>query len=140
MKRIRHPTPCLLHAGYVRLPREAIDQAVRELVATAPHLEQRRYQHGVGLLARILAHIATMDQVMTEHPKAWLLRATPSGKIQISGGEKVYVQLIEQARRLLAELALTPAAAKNVGLDAASPDQVSIDALRQRYGEGESTP
>ncbi len=134
MKAIRPAQPCLLHGGRLRLPQARIDATVGALVQGSPHLDQPRYRHALGLLARVVARIEVMDEIYTEHPRAWLLRATSSGRIQMGAGEKHYVALIEQARRLLADLGLTPQSARALGLSVESPDAVDVfraEMLRQ---------
>ena len=134
MAAIKPYAPALKHGAYLRLPQEKIDASVHALVAAAPHLGQARYQHALSLLARIIARIEVMDDIYTRHPRAWLYRATSSGKIQISGGEVYYGRLVDEARRLLGDLGLTPASAKALGLDATSPDEVTLNAIRKKFG------
>lgn len=128
-------SPNLRHGAYLRLPQDEVDRAVGELVAVAPHLAQPRYRHGVALLARLLKRVEVMDLIYSGHPKAWLARCTQSGRIEVSGGEKIYLLVVEQARRMLESLGLTPSAAKQLGLSVESPDAKDLDALLADDGE-----
>ena len=128
--------PNLRTGAYLRLPEEAITQAVGELVSVAPHLGQPRYRHAVSLLARLLKRVEVMDAMYSSHPKAWLIRSTASGRMEVSAGEKTYLLVVEQARRMLESLGLTPQSAKALGLPVESPDAKDLNALLAEEGDG----
>jgi len=118
--------PNLRHGALVRLRAEDIAKATGEITRVAPHLAQPRYRHGVEVLARLLARLETMDAVIAGHPKGWIIRATASGRVEIGGGERHYLLLTEQVRRMLESLGLTPQAAKALGLPVESPDEKDV--------------
>jgi hypothetical protein len=127
--------PNLRHAAFVRITPEMVDAITGEVVRTTPWLGQPRYRALVTDLARVEARLAAMDQVLSQHPKAWVFRTSESGKLEVSQGERHYISYLEQKRRLLESAGLTPAAAKQLGLPIESPDEKDLDALLAEAAE-----
>jgi hypothetical protein len=107
------------------------------LVASAPHLAQARYAVPVDLLCRALIRLDRVDEWYASAPQAWYLKSFRSGRAVMQAVEKQYVALLERALRACAELGLTPASARALGLDVAAPDEVDLAAaLAQRSRDG----
>lgn len=123
LRRVAPPQPNLKVGAYARLSPAEIAKTAAEIEALAPaHLRQKRYAPAVALLARVLRRIEGMDACYGVSPKAWLARATQSGRVQVQPAEKAYLAYVGQALRLLDALGLTPSSAKALGLDVDSPD------------------
>ncbi len=129
MLAIRPRAPALRHGGTVRLSEEEIAGACGEIRRIAPWLDQPRYGIALEQLARLLARVRVMDEIIARHPKGWVFRATGSGRIEVNTGERYYLSLAEQVRRLLTDLGLTPSAARALGLNVESPDAKDLSAL-----------
>jgi hypothetical protein len=135
VKALAPHAPNLRHGALVRLRPEDLAKATGEITRVAPHLAQPRYRYGMEVLARLLARLETMDAVIAGHPKGWIVRATASGRVEIGGGERHYLHLTEQVRRMLESLGLTPQAAKSLGLSVESPDAKDLNALLREAAE-----
>lgn len=129
MRAIRPRAPALRHGGTLRLSEAELTAACAEIIRAAPHLQQARYRLALESLTRLWARLHLMDAIIANHPKGWAVRATGSGRLEINAGEKYYLSVTEQVRRLLNDLGLTPSAARGLGLDVAAPDQRDITKL-----------